>query len=173
MRASGRHRPGNPPQCLPRRCTVGTEYPGGGRTSLRSSCRRRTSLRPWRGGADRAGLAADRLELEITERVMLTDTETALSALGRLRALGVHISLDDFGTGYSSLSYLQKFPVDRIKVDRSFVRNLGHRDGGGGHRFGPWSVSARSLASARWPRVSRRRTRPGARLLATCAQGQG
>jgi diguanylate cyclase (GGDEF)-like protein len=74
---------------------------------------------------DRAGLDADRLELEITERVMLTDTETALSALGRLRALGVHISLDDFGTGYSSLSYLQKFPVDRIKVDRSFVRNLG------------------------------------------------
>nr|WP_294518788.1 EAL domain-containing protein [uncultured Rhodopila sp.] len=74
---------------------------------------------------DSAGLAADRLELEITERVMLTDTETALSALARLRGLGVHVSLDDFGTGYSSLSYLQKFPVDRIKVDRSFVRNLG------------------------------------------------
>jgi diguanylate cyclase (GGDEF)-like protein len=72
-----------------------------------------------------AGLDADRLELEITERVMLAGTETALSALTRLRALGVHISLDDFGTGYSSLSYLQKFPVDRIKVDRSFVRNLG------------------------------------------------
>jgi len=72
-----------------------------------------------------AGLAADRLELEITERVLLTYTETGLSALAQLRALGVHISLDDFGTGYSSLSYLQKFPVDRIKVDRSFVHNLG------------------------------------------------
>jgi diguanylate cyclase (GGDEF)-like protein len=72
-----------------------------------------------------AGLAADRLELEITERVMLNDSDAVRSVLMRLRARGVHISLDDFGTGYSSLSYLQKFPVDRIKIDRSFVRNMG------------------------------------------------
>jgi EAL domain-containing protein (putative c-di-GMP-specific phosphodiesterase class I) len=72
-----------------------------------------------------AGLSANRLELEITERVVLNDNQTVRSALKRLRARGVHISLDDFGTGYSSLSYLQKFPVDRIKIDRSFVRDMG------------------------------------------------
>jgi diguanylate cyclase (GGDEF)-like protein len=72
-----------------------------------------------------ADLPAARLELEITERVMLTDSETAHSALTQLRGLGVQISLDDFGTGYSSLSYLQKFPVDGIKIDRSFVSGLG------------------------------------------------
>ena len=72
-----------------------------------------------------AGLPADRLELEITERVVLNDSDTVRRALTRLRTRGIHIALDDFGTGYSSLSYLQKFPVDRIKIDRSFVRDLG------------------------------------------------
>lgn len=72
-----------------------------------------------------AGLAADRLELEITESVMLNDGEHVRSVLKDLRALGTHISLDDFGTGYSSLSYLQKFPIDKIKIDQSFVRSLG------------------------------------------------
>jgi diguanylate cyclase (GGDEF)-like protein/PAS domain S-box-containing protein len=67
------------------------------------------------------GLEARRLELEITERVLLADTGAALAALGRLRDLGVRIAMDDFGTGYSSLSYLQKFPFDTIKIDRSFV----------------------------------------------------
>jgi predicted signal transduction protein with EAL and GGDEF domain len=71
-----------------------------------------------------AGIAADRLELDIAERVMLTDSEPIRSALKHLRALGVHISLADFGTGYSSLSYLKKFPIDRIKIDQSFVRDL-------------------------------------------------
>ena len=68
-----------------------------------------------------SGLAAHRLELEITEGALLDDTDNVLSTLHALRILGVKISMDDFGTGYSSLSYLQKFPFDKIKIDRSFV----------------------------------------------------
>jgi len=75
-----------------------------------------------------SGLPANRLELEITETVMLHDTETTLAMLHRLRALGIHIAMDDFGTGYSSLSYLRRFPFDRIKIDQSFVRELNTRD---------------------------------------------
>jgi EAL domain-containing protein (putative c-di-GMP-specific phosphodiesterase class I) len=69
-------------------------------------------------------MPADRLELEITETVMLQDTDATLATLGRLRDLGVRIAMDDFGTGYSSLSYLRSFPFDRIKIDQSFVRDL-------------------------------------------------
>ena len=67
------------------------------------------------------GLAADRLELEITEGVLIADSSRGLSVLRRLKALGVHIAMDDFGKGYSSLSYLQSFPFDKIKIDRAFV----------------------------------------------------
>ncbi len=67
------------------------------------------------------GLAASRLELEITENALIGDQPRALSILRRLKALGVRIAMDDFGTGYSSLSYLQSFPFDKIKIDRSFV----------------------------------------------------
>jgi EAL domain-containing protein (putative c-di-GMP-specific phosphodiesterase class I) len=70
------------------------------------------------------GLDPRRLELEITEAVLIADDDAALVALNQLRALGVHIALDDFGTGYSSLSYLQRFPFDKIKIDRSFVKEL-------------------------------------------------
>jgi diguanylate cyclase (GGDEF)-like protein/PAS domain S-box-containing protein len=70
------------------------------------------------------GLAANRLELEITEGVLIGDFSRALSILCRLKALGVRIAMDDFGTGYSSLSYLQSFPFDKIKIDQSFVSNL-------------------------------------------------
>ena len=71
------------------------------------------------------GLAPDRLELEITEGVLIEDFDRGLALLRRLKALGVRISMDDFGSGYSSLSYLQAFPFDKIKVDRAFVMNLG------------------------------------------------
>ena len=70
------------------------------------------------------GLAAPRLELEITEGVLIGDFSRALSTLRRLKSLGVRIAMDDFGTGYSSLSYLQSFPFDKIKIDRSFVSNF-------------------------------------------------
>jgi diguanylate cyclase (GGDEF)-like protein len=70
------------------------------------------------------GLPASRLELEITEGVLLDDLSGALNTLRRLKALGVQIAMDDFGTGYSSLSYLQAFPFDRIKIDASFIRTL-------------------------------------------------
>ena len=70
------------------------------------------------------GLSADRLELEITEGVLIDDFSRAVSILRRLKSLGVRIALDDFGTGYSSMSYLQAFPFDMIKIDRSFISNL-------------------------------------------------
>jgi diguanylate cyclase (GGDEF)-like protein len=76
-----------------------------------------------------SGLSASRLELEITEAVLIRDDDTALAILHQLRAIGVRIALDDFGTGYSSLSYLQRFPFDKIKIDRAFVEDLAEGDG--------------------------------------------
>ncbi|MBR0774605.1 EAL domain-containing protein [Bradyrhizobium diazoefficiens] len=70
------------------------------------------------------GLAPTRLEVEITEGVLIGDFTRALGLLRRLKALGIRIAMDDFGTGYSSLSYLQSFPFDKIKIDRSFISNL-------------------------------------------------
>ena len=70
------------------------------------------------------GLAAKRLELEITEGVLIGDFSRAVAILRRLKSLGVRIAMDDFGTGYSSLSYLQSFPFDKIKIDQAFISNL-------------------------------------------------
>jgi len=74
-----------------------------------------------------SGLPPKRLELEITESVFLAETDANLATLHQLRALGVSISMDDFGTGYSSLSYLRSFPFDKIKIDRSFVKDIADR----------------------------------------------
>jgi predicted signal transduction protein with EAL and GGDEF domain len=76
-----------------------------------------------------SGLPANRLELEITEAVLIRDDEAALGILHQLRKIGVRIALDDFGTGYSSLSYLQRFPFDKIKIDRCFVNDVAEPDG--------------------------------------------
>ncbi len=76
-----------------------------------------------------SGLAASRLELEITEAVLIRDDDAALAVLHQLRDIGVRIALDDFGTGYSSLGYLQRFPFDKIKIDRCFITGVTEPDG--------------------------------------------
>ncbi|MGZ3298054.1 MAG: putative bifunctional diguanylate cyclase/phosphodiesterase [Asticcacaulis sp.] len=77
-----------------------------------------------REALDESGLAAEWLELELTESLTLDDSDTTMRIMRELKALGVKLSLDDFGTGWSSLSYLKRFPLDRIKIDRSFVRDI-------------------------------------------------
>jgi diguanylate cyclase (GGDEF)-like protein len=76
-----------------------------------------------------SGLAPTRLEIEITETVLLQNRETTLAVLHKLRALGIRIAMDDFGTGYSSLTYLRSFPFDKIKIDRSFVKDIDRNTG--------------------------------------------
>src|SRR5581483_3177199 len=76
-----------------------------------------------------SGLDPRRLELEITEAVLIGDDEAALTTFAQLRELGAHIALDDFGTGYSSLRYLHRFPFDKIKIDRSFVKEVAEGTG--------------------------------------------
>ncbi len=75
-----------------------------------------------------SGLPADRLELEITELVLLQDNENAFAVLHQLRDLGIRIAMDDFGTGYSSLGYLRSFPFDKIKIDQSFIHDLSKKE---------------------------------------------
>ncbi|WP_262031938.1 EAL domain-containing protein [Microvirga sp. Mcv34] len=117
---------------LHRACVAAAAWPTGIRVAVNlSPCQFQSANLP-ETVADalaRTGLSPDRLELEITESVLLQHSEANLQTLNRLRGLGVRIALDDFGTGYSSLSYLQRFPFNRIKVDRSFVMELpGHEE---------------------------------------------
>jgi EAL domain-containing protein (putative c-di-GMP-specific phosphodiesterase class I) len=77
-----------------------------------------------RGALDASGLPAAQLELEVTESTLIQDSEKFIIALKGLKSLGIRISIDDFGTGYSNLSYLQRFSIDKLKIDQSFVRRL-------------------------------------------------
>jgi EAL domain-containing protein (putative c-di-GMP-specific phosphodiesterase class I) len=78
---------------------------------------------------DDSGLAPDWLELEVTEGVIMRDLQQAVAKMAEVRAMGVSLSIDDFGTGYSSLSALKSFPISTLKIDKSFVRDLGRNSG--------------------------------------------
>ncbi len=91
--------------------------------------RNRGLLQQIRAALSESGLPPQRLELEVTESLLLGDADATLNTLHQLRALGVRISMDDFGTGYSALSYLRTFPFDKIKIDKSFVHDISAKDG--------------------------------------------
>jgi diguanylate cyclase (GGDEF)-like protein len=111
-------------------CTEATKWPADVKVAVNLSAvqfRSRNLVQAVISALAHSGLSPLRLELEITESVFLAETEAHLAILHQLRELGVRISMDDFGTGYSSLSYLRSFPFDKIKIDRSFVKDLAER----------------------------------------------
>jgi diguanylate cyclase (GGDEF)-like protein len=112
---------------LQRACLAARHWPGHVRVSVNVSTvqfKSRSLVFDVMQALADASLPPRRLELEITESVLLRDTEQSLAVLHEFRKRGIRIALDDFGTGYSSLSYLRKFPFDRIKIDRSFVQGV-------------------------------------------------
>ena len=108
---------------------------------------------------EESGLDPRRLELEITESVLLDARGTALAMLEGLREMGVRVSLDDFGTGYSSLGYLRSFPFDKIKIDQSFIRGAADDAVGRADRARRSPRSAKASACRRSPKASRPRSR--------------
>jgi len=111
-------------------CTEATRWPADVKVAVNLSAvqfRSRNLVQAVISALAHSGLSPLRLELEITESVFLAETEANLAILHQLRELGVSISMDDFGTGYSSLSYLRSFPFDKIKIDRSFVKDIAER----------------------------------------------
>ncbi len=108
-------------------CKAAASWPGDVRVAVNLSpvqFRSKDLVNQVKTALTEARLDPRRLELEITESLLLTDNESTIAALHEFRAMGVRISMDDFGTGYSSLSYLRSFPFDKIKIDRSFMRDL-------------------------------------------------
>src|SRR5205085_3540824 len=108
-------------------CAEAAKWPGGLRVAVNlSPAQFRSPGLPQLvvGALAASGLAPEQLELEINEMALWEDMNAALDILYRLRGLGVRIAMDDFGTGHSSLNYLQSFPFDRIKIDRSFVKDI-------------------------------------------------
>lgn len=115
---------------LKRACLEARNWPSDIRVAVNLSAvqfRDRNLVTSVKTALSESGLSADRLELEITETALVQDMDFTVEVLHQLRGIGVRISLDDFGTGYSSLSYLRSFPFDKIKIDQSFVRELGNR----------------------------------------------
>ena len=113
-------------------CATAARWPGDARVAINISAvqfRNPGLMQVIVGALATSGLHPTRLEIEITETVLLQNKETTLAVLHQLRALGVRIALDDFGTGYSSLTYLQSFPFDKIKIDRSFVKDITENTG--------------------------------------------
>ncbi|MDR3539015.1 MAG: EAL domain-containing protein [Acetobacteraceae bacterium] len=113
---------------LQRACADAATWPGDIKVAVNVSVIQfgsRTLVDDVAAALQESGLSPSRLELEITETVMVDDTDTVLLTLHRLRDLGVGIAMDDFGTGYSSLSYLRRFPFSKVKIDRSFIEGLG------------------------------------------------
>ncbi len=114
---------GAPPR-LQRRRHLEQACDCGGQSFAGAISRRRCSRDHRSCVARETGLPPERLELEITESLLINDTEEVFGKLNRLRLLGVKIVMDDFGTGYSSFSYLARFAFDKIKIDREFVRDM-------------------------------------------------
>ncbi len=113
-------------------CATAARWPGDARVAINISAvqfRNPGLMQVIIGALATSGLHPTRLEIEITETVLLQNKEATLAVLHQLRALGVRIALDDFGTGYSSLTYLQSFPFDKIKIDRSFVKDITENTG--------------------------------------------
>jgi EAL domain-containing protein (putative c-di-GMP-specific phosphodiesterase class I) len=109
-------------------CLIAAGWTGGEKVAVNLSPVQFASMRLVQAvtaALEDSGLPSTRLELEITETVMLRDTEATLATLHKLKKLGVSIALDDFGTGYSSLAYLQRFPFNKVKIDKTFVKNIG------------------------------------------------
>jgi diguanylate cyclase (GGDEF)-like protein len=121
---------------------------------------------------DRTGLPPERLELEITESIFLDAKASTLDCLHALRRCGVRIALDDFGTGYSSLSYLRSFPFDKVKIDRSFIRDLG-QDSEATAIVHAITALARSLGMSITAEGVETEEQAGLLRQAGCGQGQG
>jgi len=120
--------------CLTTACTEAMRWPDGLKVAVNVSAvqfRDEVIVEAVRQALAQSRLPPGRLELEITESVLLKDNLATLATLYALRRLGVRIAMDDFGTGYSSLSYLRSFPFDKIKIDQSFVRDITNKTDSG------------------------------------------